>query len=160
MRVVIGSDHAGFDLKAPIVAQLESLGHSHLDVGTHNHDPVDYPDLAREVAEAILAGKADVGIMLCGSGIGGAIAANKFPGIRAGLCHDTYSAHQGREDDDVNVLCLGARVIGRSLASEIVKTWLDARFSGLDRHRRRLDKIAEIERQFCSGHAGSKASAK
>ena len=160
MRVVIGADHAGFDLKAPIVAQLEALGHTHLDVGTHNHDPVDYPDLAREVAEAILGGKADVGIMLCGSGIGGAIAANKFPGIRAGLCHDTYSAHQGREDDDVNVLCLGGRVVGRALAAEIVKTFLDARFSGLDRHQRRLSKVAAIERQFCCPPEGSKAASK
>ena len=149
MKIVIGSDHAGYDLKKPIVEQLESLGHTHLDVGTHNHDPVDYPDLAREVAEAILQGKAELGIMLCGSGIGGCIAVNKFPGIRAGLCHDTYSAHQGREDDDVNVLCLGARVVGRSLALDIVKTWLAASFSGLPRHRQRVEKLLEIEREHC-----------
>jgi len=160
MRVVIGADHAGFDLKAPIVSQLEALGHTHLDVGTHNHDPVDYPDLAREVAEAILAGKADVGIMLCGSGIGGCIAANKFPGIRAGLCHDTFSSHQGVEDDAVNVLCLGARVIGRALAGEIVKTFLDAKFSGLERHQRRLNKVTEIERQFSTAPAGINSSSK
>ncbi|MBI3933147.1 MAG: ribose 5-phosphate isomerase B [Acidobacteria bacterium] len=160
MRIVIGADHAGYDLKAPIMAQLDALGHIHLDVGTHNHDPVDYPDLAREVAEAILQGKADVGIMLCGSGIGGAIAANKFPGIRAGLCHDTYSAHQCREHNDVNVLCLGARVIGKSLALDIVKTWLEASFDGLSNHRQRLEKVAEIERQFCSAPAGSKASSR
>ena len=160
MRIVIGSDHAGFELKAPIVQQLESLGHTHLDVGTHNHDPVDYPDLAREVAEAILAGKADVGIMLCGSGVGGAIAANKFPGIRAGLCHDTYSAHQGREDDDVNVLCLGSRVVGKSLALEIVQTFLGAKFSELPRHRRRVEKIVEIEKEFCHTPVRPRASSK
>ena len=158
MRIVIGADHAGYELKAPIVAQLESLGHTHLDVGTHNHDPVDYPDLARQVAEAVLERRADVGIMLCGSGIGGAIAANKFPGIRAGLCHDTYSAHQCREHNDVNVLCLGSRVIGKSLALDIVKTWLEASFDGLPNHRQRLDKVAAIERQYCPAPAGSKAS--
>ena len=160
MRIVIGADHAGFELKAPIVAQLEALGHSHLDVGTHNHDPVDFPDLAREVAEAILQGKADLGIMLCGSGIGGSIAANKFPGIRAGLCHDTYSAHQCREHNDVNVLCLGARVIGKSLAQDIVDIWLKARFDGLPSHRQRLEKVAEIEKQWSPAPAGSKASSK
>ena len=160
MKIVIGSDHAGYDLKKPIVEQLESLGHIHLDVGTHNHDPVDYPDLAREVAEAILQGKAELGIMLCGSGIGGCIAANKFPGIRAGLCHDTYSAHQGREDDDVNVLCIGARVVGRSLALEIVKTWLAASFSGLPRHRQRVEKVLEIEREHCGPNAKSAAPSK
>ena len=153
MRIAVGADHAGFELKGPIVEQLKAAGHTPLDVGTHNDDPVDYPDLAREVADAILQGKADLGIMLCGSGVGGAIAANKFPGIRAGLCHDTFSAHQGREDDDVNVLCLGARVIGRALAQEIVKTFLAASFSGLPRHRRRVEKIAAIEKEFSGGNA-------
>ena len=147
MRIAVGADHAGFELKGPIIEQLKTAGHTALDVGTHNDDPVDYPDLAREVADAILQGKADLGIMLCGSGVGGAVAANKFPGIRAGLCHDTFSAHQGREDDDINVLCLGARVIGRALAQEIVKTFLAASFSGLPRHRRRLEKIAAIEKE-------------
>ena len=153
MRIAVGADHAGFELKGPIVEQLKAAGHTALDVGTHNDDPVDYPDLARAVADAILQGKADLGIMLCGSGVGGAIAANKFPGIRAGLCHDTFSAHQGREDDDVNVLCLGARVIGRALAQEIVKTFLAASFSGLPRHRRRVEKIAAIEKEFSGGNA-------
>lgn len=148
MRIVIGADHAGFELKKPIQEQLESAGHALLDVGTHNHDPVDYPDLARGVCEAILRGKADLGIMICGSGVGGCVAANKFPGIRAGICHDTYSARQGREDDDINVLCLGARVVGKALAQEIVRAWLQARFSGLPRHKRRLEKIAEIEKEF------------
>ena len=151
MRIAVGADHAGFELKGPILEQLKTAGHTALDVGTHNDDPVDYPDLAREVAEAILQGKADLGIMICGSGVGGAVAANKFPGIRAGLCHDTFSAHQGREDDDINVLCLGARVIGRALAQEIVKTFLAASFSGLPRHRRRLEKIAQIEKD----HSGT-----
>jgi len=160
MRVVIGADHAGFDLKAPIIAQLERLGHTPLDVGTHNNDPVDYPDLARAVAESILAGKADVGIMLCGSGVGGCVAANKFPGIRAGLCHDTFSAHQGVEDDAVNVLCLGSRIIGLALAAEIVKTFMNAKFSGLERHRRRVDKIAEIEKQFSASSANINSSSK
>lgn len=158
MRVVIGADHAGFELKRPILEQLRSLGHIPVDVGTHNHDPVDYPDLAREVAEAILHGKADLGIMICGSGVGAGVAANKFPGIRAGICHDTYSAHQGREDDDINVLCLGARVVGRSLAHDIVETFLGARFSGLPRHRRRLEKIAEIEKEHSRASADSPAS--
>jgi len=148
MRIVIGADHAGFELKASVVKQLEAYGHTSIDVGTHNNDPVDYPDLAREVAEAILEGKADLGVLICGSGIGGCIAANKFPGIRAGVCHDTYSARQGREHDDVNVLCLGARVVGSALVEEIVKTWLQARFSELPRHKQRLEKIAEIEKQF------------
>ena len=157
MRIAVGADHAGFELKGPIIEQLKAAGHTPFDVGTHNDDPVDYPDLAREVADAILQGKADLGIMLCGSGVGGAVAANKFPGIRAGLCHDTFSAHQGREDDDINVLCLGARVIGRALAQEIVKTFLAASFSGLPRHRRRLEKIAQIEKEN-SGKDASPAS--
>ncbi|OFW27794.1 MAG: ribose 5-phosphate isomerase B [Acidobacteria bacterium RIFCSPLOWO2_02_FULL_59_13] len=148
MRIVIGADHAGFDLKKPIVEQIQSAGHTAIDVGTHNHDPVDYPDLSRAVCQAILQGKADLGIIICGSGVGAAVAANKFPGIRAAVSHDTYSARQGREHDDVNVLCLGARVIGPALAEEIIKTWLQATFSGLPRHKRRLDKIAEIEKEF------------
>ena len=158
MRVVIGADHAGFELKGPIVEQLRVMGHVAVDVGTHNHDPVDYPDLAREVAEAILDGKADLGIVICGSGVGTCVAANKFPGIRAGICHDTYSAHQGREDDDINVLCLGARVVGRSLAQDIVKSFLGANFSGLPRHRRRLEKIAAIEKEHCRTPAEPPAS--
>ncbi|MBI4464366.1 MAG: ribose 5-phosphate isomerase B [Acidobacteria bacterium] len=148
MRIVIGADHAGFELKKPIVKQIESAGHTVTDVGTHNDDPVDYPDLARAVCQAILQGKADLGIVICGSGIGASVAANKFPGIRAAVSHDTYSARQGREHDDVNVLCLGARVIGPALAQEIVAIWLQAVFSGLPRHQRRLEKIAEIEKEF------------
>ena len=145
VRIAIGADHGGYELKAPIIEQLKAAGHIPLDKGTDSPAPVDYPDIARAVAEAVQQGKADWGIILCGSGVGASVAANKFAGIRAGLCHDTFSAHQGREDDDINVLCLGARVIGRSLALDIVKTWLEAGFSGLERHRRRLEKVAAIE---------------
>ncbi len=147
MRIAIGADHGGYELKAPIIEQLKAAGHIPLDKGTDSPAPVDYPDIVRAVVGAIQQGKADWGIILCGSGIGASMAANKFAGIRAGLCHDTFSAHQGREDDDVNVLCLGARVIGRSLALDIVKIWLEATFSGLERHRRRLEKVASIERE-------------
>ena len=147
MRIAIGADHGGFELKAPIIELLKTAGHIPLDMGTHSPDPVDYPDITRSVAEAIQQGKADLGILLCGSGVGASVAANKFVGIRAGLCHDAFSAHQGREDDDVNVLCLGCRVIGSSLALDLVQIWLKARFSGLERHRRRLDKVAAIEKE-------------
>ena len=148
MHVAISADHAGYELKGPIIEHLKGTGHTPIDLGTHNHDPVDYPDLAREVAEAVLQGKADVGIVICGSGVGACVAANKFPGIRAGTCHDTYSARQGREDDDINVLCLGARVVGRALAQEIVKAFVQSSFSGQPRHRRRLEKVAAIEKEF------------
>lgn len=158
MRVAIGADHAGFELKGSIAEELRMTGHIPVDVGTHNHDPVDYPDLARKVAEAILDGEADLGIMICGSGVGASVVANKFPGIRAATCHDTYSAHQSREHDDINVLCLGARVIGKSLAQDIVKTWVAATFSGLPRYRQRLEKIAEIERENRHGSRKPKSS--
>jgi RpiB/LacA/LacB family sugar-phosphate isomerase len=147
MRIAIGADHAGFELKTAVVEYVTASGHIPLDVGTCSTDPVDYPDVARKVAEAMQQERAELGILVCGSGVGTAVAANKFPGIRAGLCHDTFSAHQGREDDDINVLCLGARVIGKSLALEIVKTWLGASFSGLERHKRRLEKVIAIERE-------------
>jgi len=147
MRIAIGADHAGFELKTPIVQFLNSAGHRILDVGTHSADPVDYPDIARKVAVAVQQGRADRGILICGSGVGTSIAANKFAGIRAAVCHDTFSAHQGREDDDLNVLCLGGRVIGRALAQEIVTTWLAAEFSGLERHQRRLDKVIASEKE-------------
>jgi len=149
MRIVIGSDHAGHELKGPVVDYLKTLGHTPIDVGTHSTDAVDYPDSARAVAETLRGKQADRGIMICGSGVGGSIAANKFPGVRAAVCHDMFSAHQGVEDDDMNVLCLGSRVIGRNLAMDIVKTFLDARFSGLERHQRRLDKVNAIEKEFC-----------
>jgi ribose 5-phosphate isomerase B len=147
MRIAIGSDHAGFDLKSTVAEYLKSAGHNVTDVGAYSTDPVDYPDVSRKVAEAMQQGQAELGILVCGSGVGTSIAANKFAGIRAALCHDTFSAHQGREDDDVNVLCLGGRVIGPALAVEIVRTWLAAGFSGLERHQRRLDKVIAIEKE-------------
>ncbi len=150
MRVVIGADHAGFELKALIVERLTRDGHEVLDIGTHSTEPVDFPDYARAVAEAVLQREAERGILVCGSGVGACVAANKLPGIRAGLCHDTYSAHQGVEHDDMNVLCLGARVIGPELALELVRTFLAARFSGEERRRRRLAKIEALESE--KGH--------
>lgn len=146
MRIVIGADHAGYALKQTIIQHLRRTEHTVLDVGTDGPQPVDYPDYARAVGEAIVRGDAERGILICGSGVGAAVAANKIPGIRAGQCHDTYSAHQGVEHDDMNVLCLGARVIGPELALELVDAFLGARFSGEERHRRRLAKIEEIER--------------
>src|SRR5581483_3615413 len=129
MKIVIGADHGGFELKARIHKELEKLGHSVVNVGVDTGDAADYPDYARKVAETVASGKAERGIMVCGSGVGASVAANKVPGARAGLCHDTFSAHQGVEDDDVNVLCLGARVVGLELALEITRAWLNARFS-------------------------------
>jgi RpiB/LacA/LacB family sugar-phosphate isomerase len=147
MRVVIGADHAGFELKAPIIEHLAQTGHEVLDVGTHSTEPVDFPDYARAVGEAVLRGEAERGILVCGSGVGACIAANKLAGIRASLCHDTYSAHQGVEHDDMNVLCLGAQIIGLELALELVRAFLAARFSGEERYRRRLAKIEAMEKE-------------
>ena len=152
MRVVIGADHAGFELKAPIIEHLAQAGHEVLDVGTHSTEPVDFPDYARAVAEAVLSGKAERGILVCGSGVGACVAANKLAGIRAGLCHDSYSAHQGVEHDDMNVLCLGAQVIGPELALELVRTFLAARFLGEEKYRRRLAKIEALEREAGPAH--------
>lgn len=150
-RVAVGVDHGGFSLKKAVVEHLKSAGHAVLDLGTHSPHPVDYPDYAEAVGEAVRNGKADLGVLICGSGVGATVAANKIPGIRAGLCHDTFSAHQGREDDDINVLCLGARVIGPALALEILRTWLGARFSGAERHRRRVAKVRQLEERYQSG---------
>jgi ribose 5-phosphate isomerase B len=149
-RVAIASDHAGVELKATLVARLEEGGHSVLDLGTHDRQPVDYPDFAQAIGRALFDGKADRGILLCGSGVGASVAANKMPGIRAGLCHDTYSAHQGVEHDDMNVLVLGARVIGPALAEELVRAFLGADFTNEDRHRRRLEKVRALESQHQS----------
>lgn len=148
MRVAVGLDHAGFPLKAVLLAELARLGHDVLDLGTDSEAPVDYPDFALAVAEAVRVGVAEVGVLLCGSGVGACVAANKAPGIRAALCHDTYSAHQSREHDDANVLVMGPGVIGPSLARDVLETFLAARFSGEARHRRRLAKIAAIEARF------------
>jgi len=147
MRIALASDHGGFHLKKVIIEFLRNLGHQPVDLGTHHEEPVDYPDYARAVSQEILHKKADRGILICGSGVGASVAANKFPGVRAAICHDTFSAHQGVEDDDLNVLCLGARVIGPELAKDIVRIWIAASFSGAERHRRRLAKVLEIERE-------------
>ena len=148
MAIAVAADHGGFHLKTLLVAFLKELGQGVMDLGTNSEDPVDYPDFARAVAREILSKKVEKGILICGSGVGACVAANKFPGIRAAICHDTYSAHQGVEHDNINVLCLGARVIGPELAKEIVRIWLSASFSGTERHRRRVAKIREIEKEF------------
>jgi ribose 5-phosphate isomerase B len=148
MKIAVGSDHAGFDLKDRVVACLRGLGHDAIDVGTHNTDPVDYPDYAEKVALALRDGSAERGVVICGSGVGASVAANKVAGIRAGLCHDTYSAHQGVEHDDMNVLVLGARVIGIEMAFELVRAFAAARFSGEERHVRRLAKVVALEKQY------------
>jgi len=148
MIIAVASDHAGFPLKERIIEIARSLGHESIDLGTCATEPVDYPDFAEAIAHAILNGKAERGILLCGSGVGASVAANKFRGIRAGTCHDTFSAHQSVEDDNTNVLCLGARVIGPELAIEIVRAYLGAHFSGAERHVRRLAKIAAFEENF------------
>lgn len=146
MRIAIGADHGGYPLNEAIMAELETAGHTVIDFGTHDGArPDDYPDYARAVGNAVRNGEADRGIIICGSGAGAAIAANKIHGVRACLCHDTYSAHQAVEHDDMNVLCLGARIIGVELARELVKAFVGARFSGEERHLRRLAKVNEIE---------------
>ena len=147
MRIAIAADHAGFALKLRLVEAVRALDHEALDLGTHDETPVDYPDYAEAVGRAILSGAAERGVLVCGSGVGAAIAANKLPGVRAGLCHDSYSARQGVEHDDMNVLALGARVIGEALARQLVGIFLAARFTGEDRHRRRLAKIADLGRR-------------
>ena len=155
MRVVLGSDHAGFEMKQSILAHLQALGHQVLDVGPNSPSPVDYPDFAEAVGMAIINNKADRGILICGSGVGSVVAANKIPGIRAATCHDCYSAHQGVEHDNMNVLVMGARVIGVELAGEIVEAFLRARFSGEERHLRRLEKVRRLEERYCGpGSAG------
>ncbi|HIE21630.1 MAG TPA: ribose 5-phosphate isomerase B [Acidimicrobiia bacterium] len=145
MRIAVGSDHAGYELKEHLSAWLAETGHAVYDLGTHSADPVDYPDYAAAVAQAVLDGRADRGIIICGSGAGAAVAANKLRGIRAGVGHDMYTAHQMVEHDDVNVLCLGSRVIGVALAEDLVATFLEAKFSREDRHLRRLEKIRSLE---------------
>jgi ribose 5-phosphate isomerase B len=149
MKVAIAADHAGSPLMTAVVAEVRRLGHEALDLGTHDTTlPDDYPDRAAEVAAALIEGRAERGVLICGSGVGASVAANKVRGIRAGLCHDTYSAHQGVEHDRMNVLCMGGRVIGEALAIELVQTFLAARFNGEERHKRRLDKIAAMEARF------------
>jgi len=148
MRVAVGADHAGFELKQQIAAYLREHGHEVVDVGTMSRAPVDYPDFAEALGKAVLNKQAERGVLVCGSGVGASVSANKIPGIRAGLCHDSYSAHQGVEHDDTNVLVLGARVIGLELAKELVERFITARFSGEERHRRRLEKIKSLETRY------------
>jgi ribose 5-phosphate isomerase B len=148
MRIACAFDHAGFPLKPMVLETVGALGHETIDLGTDSTDPVDYPDTARAGAEAVRRGQADRAVVVCGSGAGVAVAACKFPGIRATCAHDTYTAHQSVEHDDVNVLCLGARVIGPALAADVIRAYLGAEFSGEERHVRRLGKIEAIEREF------------
>lgn len=145
MRIAIASDHAGFKLKQDLVKYLGELGDTVVDLGTNSEDPVDYPDYAVAVGNAVLGGAAERGVLICGSGVGASVAANKLKGIRAGICHDTYSAHQGVEHDDMNVLVLGARVIGPALARELAAAFVHATFSGEARHVRRLNKVKALE---------------
>ncbi len=148
MRIAVGCDHAGFPLKAAAIAELKGLGHQVIDLGTRSDDPVDYPDYAQAVGEAVMREEAERGLLICGSGVGASVAANKIPGVRAATCHDTYSARQGVEDDDMNVLCLGARIIGPKLALEVIRAWDGGTFSNAERHKRRLDKVKAIEKRY------------
>ena len=146
MRIAIGADHGGWPLNERVIEELNRTGHELTDFGTHDGSvPDDYPDYAKQVGEAVQNGAAEIGILVCGSGVGAAVAANKLRGIRAALCGDTYSAHQSREHDDCNVLCLGASVVGVELALDIVRAFVAARFTGEERHQRRLAKIKKLE---------------
>jgi ribose 5-phosphate isomerase B len=149
MRITIASDHAGFELKGLLTDFLRQQGHTVNDIGTHSPAPVDYPDFAEALALSIVNGESERGILICGSGVGASVAANKIPGIRAGICHDAYSAHQGVEHDDMNVLVLGARVLGPELAKDLCLQFLNARFTGEERHCRRLNKVLSIEQRYC-----------
>lgn len=145
MRIAVASDHAGFPLKADVIQAIRDCGHEPVDLGTDSTAPVDYPDFAEKLGQAIVSGQAERGMLVCGSGVGASIAANKVRGIYAGLCHDTYSARQGVEHDNMNVLCLGARIIGPALVPELVRAFLSAEFSTEERHRRRVGKVRKIE---------------
>jgi len=146
MKVAFACDHAGYPLREPVLCAIRESGHEVIDLGTHSTDPVDHPDYAEMVGRAIQRGEVERGVILCGSGVGAAIAANKLRGVRAGVCHDTYSAHQSVEHDDANVLALGGRIVGSDLSMEIVRAFLQARFSGEERHVRRLAKINALEK--------------
>ncbi|MGQ0793537.1 MAG: ribose 5-phosphate isomerase B [Deltaproteobacteria bacterium] len=152
MRIVVAGDHAGYPLKSIIIEDLIKAGHTVSDLGTNDPaKPDDYPDFAEVACEAIRRGEAERAVVICGSGVGVTVAANKFPGIRAGLCHDHYSAHQGVEHDDMNVLCLGARIVGQEVAREIVRSFAEAEFTGEERHARRLNKVKAIENKYLRG---------
>src|SRR5258708_37977342 len=155
MKITLGSDHAGFELKKALSDYLKQCGHELIDVGANSTQPVDYPDFAEALALSLLRGDSERGILICGSGVGASVAANKIPGIRAGICHDGYSAHQGVEHDDLNVLVLGSRVIGAELAHELVRNFLAATFSGEERHVRRLAKVKNLETRFLAVHPKS-----
>jgi ribose 5-phosphate isomerase B len=151
LRYAIAGDHAGFSMKSDIMKFLARHRVESIDCGTHSPDACDFPDFAEAVAKKLLAGDIDRGILVCGSGVGVCVAANKFPRVRAGVCHDTYSARQGVEHDDMNVLCVGARIIGPELAYEIVRAFVGARYSPAEHHARRMDKVADIERRVLRG---------
>lgn len=153
VRVAIGADHAGYALKEALGARIARAGHSVLDLGTHSEEPVDYPDYAEAVARAVAEGRAERGLVVCGSGAGASIAANKVKGVRCAVTHDTYSAHQAVEHDDANVIAIGSRVIGSNLAEEIVDAFLQARFTGEERHVRRLAKVKALEDRFGNDHS-------
>src|SRR6202140_4246317 len=149
MKLAIGADHAGVGLKKSLADYLGHQGHQIIDVGTYTTEPVDYPDYAEKVGRAVLGGEAERGILICGSGVGASVAANKLPGIRAGLCHDVYSAHQGVEHDNINVLVLGSRVVGVALSQDLVRAFMGAKFSNEERHVRRLGKVKALETKYC-----------
>jgi ribose 5-phosphate isomerase B len=155
MQIALGSDHAGYLLKKELAEFLRGLGHQVLDVGTHGPDPVDYPDYAEAAARALLEKQVERAIVICGSGVGASVTVNKLPGIRGAVCHDCYSAHQGVEHDDMNVLVLGARVIGGEVAKEVAAAFVGARFSGAERHVRRLAKVKAIEARYLRPAGGS-----
>ena len=151
MRIAVACDHAGFPLKNEVIRVISETGHQPIDLGTDSTQPVDYPDFAEKIGQAIIEGTAERGVLICGSGIGACIAANKIDGIYAGLCHDVYSAGQGVEHDNMNVLCLGARIIGPALVPELVRAFLNAQFSTEERHQRRVEKIRNLERTHSKG---------
>ena len=148
MRIAVASDHAGFHIKTDVAAALQAAGHDVTDLGTYDETPVDYPDYAEKLGQAVIEGRVERGVLVCGSGVGASVAANKMPGIRAGLCHDTYSAHQGVEHDDMNVLVLGGRVIGSEVAKELARAFVSARYTHEERHERRLAKVRAIEMHY------------
>ena len=148
MRIVIGSDHGGYELKQDVADGLRRDGHDVLDVGTHSVEPVDYPDFAEAVGTAVIEGRAERGVLICGSGVGACVAANKLPGVRAAICHDSYSAHQGVEHDNMNVLVLGGRIVGPALARDLVRAFVGARYTAEERHVRRLGKVAALEQRY------------
>ena len=153
--IALGADHGGFPLKTELAPWLKSQGYEILDVGAHRLDPTDdYPDFADATAQTVMSGQAERGILICGSGVGASVAANKIPGVRASVCHDVYSAHQGVEHDEMNVLCIGARIVGIELAKDLVTAFLGARFTGEERHLRRLEKVGIIERRASENRDG------